>query len=152
MQSHIWGSHTSLSMPIWFLIIVCEATETAGPFLCCWTSSLPAPPLPKVVSAGSCNCLFRAVNACNLLLLGFLAGLTGPGCDPSRAMSPNLFCLQDRSSELCSSFSWTSPKQSQKLSFLIVCRWGNWIISNAFENKVITNEWYYNVTNAVSCC
>lgn len=138
-NSHL-GRHTSLSMPFWFLVFVCEAPGAAGASLFCWTSSFfPAPLLPKAVSVGSCNCLLRAVNACNLLLLGFLAGLTGPGRDPSRAMSPVPFCLQDGSNELCSSFSWPSHKWSQKLSFWIACRWGDWIISNAIENKFITD-------------
>lgn len=106
----------------------------------CWTSSFfPAPLLVKAESADSCNCLLRAVSTYNLLPLGVPAGLTGPGHDPSRAMSPDPFCLQHRSSELCSSFPWPSPKQSQKSFFWIAFTWGDWVIPNAFENNVITN-------------
>ncbi|PKU42236.1 interactor protein for cytohesin exchange factors 1 isoform x5 [Limosa lapponica baueri] len=77
-----------------------------------------APLLLKVVSVGSCNCLLRAVNTRNLPLLGFLAGLTGPGRDPSRAMSPGPFCLRDGSSELCSSFYLALLQKESEVVFL----------------------------------
>lgn len=74
------------------------------------------------------SCFLGAVSACPPpLTLGSLAELTEAGRHPIRPMSRNPLCLRGRSSELCSSLSWPSPKQSQKLSFWIACRWGEWI-------------------------